>query len=267
MSAVTSTTATSTWRPCLAAFKLRAVPVNVNFRYVDEELAYLFDNADLKVVVTEPDLEERAAPRRGDPRLGLPGGGRRRRLRGPAGGAARHGACSRRTIARRPLRPLDRWHHGHAEGCDVAPRGHLPVRDRRGREPRPRDRAGDRSRRRRSPRGQGFTDPRHAEPLPPHARWRLLADLLGAVLRHLRRGDPRHRVRSRLRDAGRRRGADQPRDDHRRCVRAADRRPADGRWSRGVRPLPSPDLRVGRRDPVAVGEGRPRPGAPEHDRP
>jgi len=35
--------------------------VNVNFRYVDEELSYLFDNADLTVVVTEPDLEERAA--------------------------------------------------------------------------------------------------------------------------------------------------------------------------------------------------------------
>ena len=45
----------------LAAYKLRAVPVNVNFRYVDEELTYLFDNADLKVVVTEPDLERRAA--------------------------------------------------------------------------------------------------------------------------------------------------------------------------------------------------------------
>ena len=45
----------------LAAFKLRAVPVNVNFRYVDEELAYLFDNADLKAVVTEPDLEDRAS--------------------------------------------------------------------------------------------------------------------------------------------------------------------------------------------------------------
>jgi acyl-CoA synthetase (AMP-forming)/AMP-acid ligase II len=44
----------------LAAYKLRAVSVNVNFRYVDEELAYLFDNADLKVVVTEPDLEDRA---------------------------------------------------------------------------------------------------------------------------------------------------------------------------------------------------------------
>ncbi len=45
----------------LAAYKLRAVPVNVNFRYVDEELSYLFDNADLVVVVTEPDLEDRAA--------------------------------------------------------------------------------------------------------------------------------------------------------------------------------------------------------------
>src|SRR4051812_36506349 len=45
----------------LAAYKLRAVAVNVNFRYVDEELSYLFDNADLKVVVTEPDLEDRAA--------------------------------------------------------------------------------------------------------------------------------------------------------------------------------------------------------------
>ena len=45
----------------LAAYKVRAVPVNVNFRYVDEELTYLFDNADLKVVFTEPDLEARAA--------------------------------------------------------------------------------------------------------------------------------------------------------------------------------------------------------------
>ncbi len=54
----------------LAAFKLRAVPVNVNFRYVDEELTYLFDNADLKVVVTEPDLEDRAVARRRRPRPG-----------------------------------------------------------------------------------------------------------------------------------------------------------------------------------------------------
>lgn len=35
----------------LAAFKLRAVPINVNFRYVTDELAYLFDNADLVALV------------------------------------------------------------------------------------------------------------------------------------------------------------------------------------------------------------------------
>jgi acyl-CoA synthetase (AMP-forming)/AMP-acid ligase II len=45
----------------LAAYKVRAVPVNVNFRYVDEELIYLFDNADLKAVFTEPELEDRAS--------------------------------------------------------------------------------------------------------------------------------------------------------------------------------------------------------------
>ena len=34
-----------------ACFKLRAVPVNVNYRYVDEELLYLFDNADMVACV------------------------------------------------------------------------------------------------------------------------------------------------------------------------------------------------------------------------
>jgi 3-oxocholest-4-en-26-oate---CoA ligase len=37
----------------LAAYKLRAVPVNVNYRYVAEELAYLFDNAELRALVLE----------------------------------------------------------------------------------------------------------------------------------------------------------------------------------------------------------------------
>src|SRR5262245_42168076 len=32
----------------LAAFKIRAVPINVNYRYVEEELLYLFDDADAK---------------------------------------------------------------------------------------------------------------------------------------------------------------------------------------------------------------------------
>ena len=35
----------------VAAFKIRAVPINVNFRYVEDELAYLFDNADLVALV------------------------------------------------------------------------------------------------------------------------------------------------------------------------------------------------------------------------
>ncbi len=41
----------------LALYKVRATPVNVNYRYVADELAYLFADADLKVVVTEPELE------------------------------------------------------------------------------------------------------------------------------------------------------------------------------------------------------------------
>ena len=35
----------------LAAFKLRAVPVNVNYRYVERELEHLFDDADLVALV------------------------------------------------------------------------------------------------------------------------------------------------------------------------------------------------------------------------
>jgi acyl-CoA synthetase (AMP-forming)/AMP-acid ligase II len=35
----------------LAAFKLRAVPININYRYTAPELAYIFDNADLVALV------------------------------------------------------------------------------------------------------------------------------------------------------------------------------------------------------------------------
>src|SRR5204863_3735274 len=35
----------------IAAFKLRAVPINVNYRYVEEELRYLLGDADVKAVV------------------------------------------------------------------------------------------------------------------------------------------------------------------------------------------------------------------------
>jgi len=40
----------------LACFKLRAVPVNVNWRYAGEELAYLFDDAGLAGLVFDPHL-------------------------------------------------------------------------------------------------------------------------------------------------------------------------------------------------------------------
>jgi acyl-CoA synthetase (AMP-forming)/AMP-acid ligase II len=43
----------------LAAFKLRAIPINLNHRYVPEELAYHFRDAEPVVVLTEPDLAER----------------------------------------------------------------------------------------------------------------------------------------------------------------------------------------------------------------
>ncbi len=45
----------------LAAYKLRAVTVNVNYRYVENELRYLFDNADLVAVVHERRYSERMA--------------------------------------------------------------------------------------------------------------------------------------------------------------------------------------------------------------
>jgi acyl-CoA synthetase (AMP-forming)/AMP-acid ligase II len=45
----------------LAAFKLRAVPVNVNYRYVEEELRYLLDDADAKAVVFHRELAPKLA--------------------------------------------------------------------------------------------------------------------------------------------------------------------------------------------------------------
>jgi 3-oxocholest-4-en-26-oate---CoA ligase len=40
----------------LGVFKARAVPVNVNFRYTAEELAYLINDSTMAAVLTEPDL-------------------------------------------------------------------------------------------------------------------------------------------------------------------------------------------------------------------
>lgn len=43
-----------------AIFKIRAVWININYRYVEDELAYLFDNADLNYLIVEPEYAERA---------------------------------------------------------------------------------------------------------------------------------------------------------------------------------------------------------------
>jgi acyl-CoA synthetase (AMP-forming)/AMP-acid ligase II len=45
----------------LAAYKLRAVPINVNYRYVEAELRYLFDNADLVAIVHDTQYAPRIA--------------------------------------------------------------------------------------------------------------------------------------------------------------------------------------------------------------
>jgi acyl-CoA synthetase (AMP-forming)/AMP-acid ligase II len=45
----------------LAAFKVRLVPVNINYRYVEEELRYLFTNADLRAVVYNREYGPRIA--------------------------------------------------------------------------------------------------------------------------------------------------------------------------------------------------------------
>jgi 3-oxocholest-4-en-26-oate---CoA ligase len=68
----------------IAAYKIRAVPVNVNYRYVEDELRYLFDNADLKALVYDRELAPRVAAVRAslpllqhvvhmDPTRGAPG--------------------------------------------------------------------------------------------------------------------------------------------------------------------------------------------------
>jgi 3-oxocholest-4-en-26-oate---CoA ligase len=43
----------------LAAYKVRAVPINVNYRYVEAELRYLFDDADLVGVIHDQEFQPR----------------------------------------------------------------------------------------------------------------------------------------------------------------------------------------------------------------
>lgn len=44
-----------------AVFKIRAVWININFRYVEDELSYIFDNADLKALIVAREFSPRVA--------------------------------------------------------------------------------------------------------------------------------------------------------------------------------------------------------------
>ncbi len=44
-----------------AAMKIRGIPINVNYRYLDEELSYLLDNADAEALVFHSSLGDRVA--------------------------------------------------------------------------------------------------------------------------------------------------------------------------------------------------------------
>ena len=129
-----------------AAQKLGAVPVNVNYRYVGAELAYLLDNSDAVALVFHDDF----APTVDDALATLPDGrrpqfllaGRARRRRQAARrarsttklaiAAAPDDAADRPTRRRRrPRLPLHRRHDRQPEGRDVAQR--RPVRRRSGR--------------------------------------------------------------------------------------------------------------------------------------
>lgn len=50
----------------LGIFKIRAVPININYRYVAAELRYLFRNADLKAVIYQAEFQEQIGAVAGD---------------------------------------------------------------------------------------------------------------------------------------------------------------------------------------------------------
>ncbi len=121
----------------LGIVKAGAILVNVNFRYVEGELKYLFDNSDMVALVHERRYADRVAnvlpetPNvktilvgRGRQRRRLPALRRRRVLLGAGAGLAR--ARLRPAQRRRHLPALHRRHHRLPQGRDVAPRGHLP---------------------------------------------------------------------------------------------------------------------------------------------
>ena len=128
----------------LAAFKLRAVPVNVNHRYVERELVHLFDDADLVALVVHGSFTERVAKVAGEittlrhivvvddgteVAAGLDVVDYEEAL-----AAASPDRGFDRAQRRRPLHRVHRRHHRHAQGRPLASRGPL-LRGARRRRP------------------------------------------------------------------------------------------------------------------------------------
>ena len=141
--------APSTWSRCSASTRPALVPVNTNYRYADDELVYLWSNADAVAVVFHGDVRRTG---RADPstacrrcargcastseRRALSRAGRRRTRRPRARRTSAHrGAVGAQR--RRPLPPLHRRHDRHAQGRDVAPGRHRRQPGRASRRPLP----------------------------------------------------------------------------------------------------------------------------------
>ena len=150
-----------------AIFKLRAVWININYRYVSDELAYLFGNADLKALVHDAAFTDRV-----DGVMAHMPDLRHRLVIGgdfdwtPGRGVTR--ARLRPAVGRRPLHPLHGRHDRHAEGRGVAARGRA-VRPRR-RHRLPLGRAGDGARGPRRPRPEDGVRAHVPAHRPAHAR-------------------------------------------------------------------------------------------------
>ena len=247
----------------LAAFKLRAVPINVNYRYVrGASCGTCSTTATPRAIVFHrefaPTLDADRAPScRCSPATSMVDDDvgdatspptARDRVRGRArGGVA--GTRLRSPLRRRPLHPLHGRHHRHAQGRDVAGRGHLLRRVRR-REPRRRADHAARGDRR-------LARPRTGAALPAcpfmhgTAHWMAFATLYSGgtvVISPDRRFDPTRLWR--LIDE---RTGDVPRDRGRRLRPSAGR----ARSTSSTRRPTSPSLTVvlsGGADPLAVGE-------------
>ena len=86
----------------LAAFKLRAVPVNVNYRYVEDELRYLLDDSDAKAVVFHREFAPKLDAMRDRAPAARHVRRSRRRIRRRARRARRPSTTRRRSPPRRP---------------------------------------------------------------------------------------------------------------------------------------------------------------------